>query len=182
MRLNLRPNHISKLKRELMRAGSHEIGGVLGGEHVGPDEFDLVDFSVQRSGGNRSCFVRRPRQHRRFLRRFFDRTGHSYERFNYLGEWHSHPSFEARPSAVDIVQMMNIVNDPDQSAMFAVLLIVRLDAPGELELSATFFRRSTDAEPADVAVLGAIAPKIGLGSRPNMIARTLLTWIAGWRD
>src|SRR6266516_1696846 len=100
--LHLESNHVMKLAQELRRSGRREIGGVLVGEHIGIDNFRLVDFSVQRSGGTQACFVRRPEEHHQFMEAFFSRTGNEFERFNYLGEWHSHPSFPAYPSTVDV--------------------------------------------------------------------------------
>ena len=138
--LQLNPDHIAKLTKELQRAGHREIGGVLVAEHIGADLFRLVDFSVQRSGGTAACFVRRPEHHKRFVAAFFRRTKDDFERFNYLGEWHSHPSFSADPSGVDVAQMQAIVEGGPEAPLFAVLLVLRLRATGGLELSAQAFR------------------------------------------
>ncbi len=56
---------------------------------------------------------------------FFCETGHQYDRFNYLGEWHSHPRFPVTPSAQDVESMVDLVNG-ERGIDFAVLLIVRL--------------------------------------------------------
>lgn len=140
MIVSLPPDLALKLQRELRRAGTREIGGVLVGEHVGDGEFRIADISVQRSGGTASCFVRHPAMHQRFLQKFYRRTG-SFERFNYLGEWHSHPSFSLRPSVVDRRQMQIIVESDDSAALFALLMITRLDSRGELAATANVFAR-----------------------------------------
>lgn len=129
-----------KLKAELARAGSNEIGGVLAAENLGGGAFEIVDLSVQRSGGGFASFVRKFGQHDRFMRRFFDRTGHRYERFNYFGEWHSHPSFPALPSVVDGKQMQLLLREPDQKVNFLVLLVVKAEKCG-IEASAHAFAR-----------------------------------------
>lgn len=129
-----------KLKAELMRAGSNEIGGVLAAENLGGGVFEIVDISVQRTGGGFASFVRKFGQHDRFMRRFFGRTGHCYERFNYLGEWHSHPSFPALPSTVDGRQMQLLLREPDQKANFLVLLVVKAGKNG-IEASAHAFAK-----------------------------------------
>lgn len=129
-----------KLKAELARAGSNEIGGVLAAENLGGGAFEIVDLSVQRSGGGFASFVRKFGQHDRFMRRFFDRTGHRYERFNYFGEWHSHPSFLALPSGVDGRQMQLLLREPEQKANFLVLLVVKGGKSG-IEASAHAFAR-----------------------------------------
>jgi len=102
MKLLLPDTVENQLKRELRAAGRREIGGVLLGELVGPGVFRVAEITVQRTGGTSSTFVRIPRLHAEAIQAFFRRTGHRYERFNYLGEWHSHPSYPTRPSASDL--------------------------------------------------------------------------------
>lgn len=132
---------ISRLRSELRRAGSNEIGGVLAGEDLLDGRFLVVDISVQRNGGGFAHFVRDPSVHRRFMRRFFARTGNQYGRYNYLGEWHSHPSFSTQPSSTDARQMQRLIEDEDQHANFLILVIAKLDRIGEVEASAHAFRR-----------------------------------------
>ena len=55
----------------------------------------------------------------------FCRTGNDFRRFNYLGEWHSHPSFSAHPSREDIATMTDLVEN-GEGITFAALMIVRL--------------------------------------------------------
>jgi [CysO sulfur-carrier protein]-S-L-cysteine hydrolase len=133
---------VERLERELRRAGRTEIGGLLMGEHVRDELFRLVDLTVQRSGGTHACFIRRPEDHNAQLEKFFAETGNDFSRFNYMGEWHSHPSFEPLPSDTDIRTMQSMVEDPDAGVNFLVLMVCRM-ASGRrrvLELTATAFR------------------------------------------
>jgi hypothetical protein len=66
------------------------------------------------------------------LRAFFQRAQHDYTRFNYIGEWHSHPSFEPIPSLRDDTSMREIIQDPEVGANFVVLLIVKLNQAGQI--------------------------------------------------
>jgi [CysO sulfur-carrier protein]-S-L-cysteine hydrolase len=135
------PNRVeTQWKQVLGVAGRREIGGVLLGELVRPGMFKLLEITIQRSGGTIFHFVRDPKLHRGAIQRFFKRTGHKYERFNYLGEWHSHPLFPTRPSRADLRSMYRIVTDPDVGANFATLVIVRLTSSCDLEMSACAFR------------------------------------------
>jgi len=109
----------------LNQAGVREVGGVMMGEHVEAEVFKVVEVTVQQAG-TVTTFVRLIWSAVTSLRRFFARTGHQYTRFNYLGEWHSHPSFRLHPSDRDSATMWGIVEDPEVGATFAVLLIVRL--------------------------------------------------------
>lgn len=132
---------VRKLKRELRAAGRNEIGGVLAAEQIADGKFLVKDLSVQRDGTPTS-FVRDPAQHRRFMRRFHLLTGNQPERFNYLGEWHSHPSFVALPSLSDLHQMHAEIYDPKQRSTFLVLLIAKLGPDGSLIGSTHAFRRA----------------------------------------
>lgn len=120
------------------------------GEHVREGVFRVVDVSVQRSGGSHTQFVRDPANHDVQLRSFFARTGQDFTRFNYLGEWHSHPTFEPLPSAVDIATMQSLVEDPKVGANFLILLIATLTAGRRIDVSAMAF--TPNALPVTVAI------------------------------
>ncbi|MBT3067968.1 Mov34/MPN/PAD-1 family protein [Rhodoferax sp. U11-2br] len=123
------------LRKALKAAGTDECGGVLMGEHVGPGHFAVRHLSVQ-GGGRFASFVRQTQSALRALRKFFNQSGHDYERFNYLGEWHSHPSFSVQPSPTDHQSMLDIVMDVRVGANFVVLLIFKVSHQGDLEGSA----------------------------------------------
>ena len=137
------PHDIAERMRKEMRcAGGIEIGGVLMGEHVSEGTFRLEDIAVQRYGGSRFGFLRYPEAHAAQLASFFERKGRHYTKFNYLGEWHSHPNATADASTRDIEEMAQIVEDPEVGVWFAVLLIVRLEPFTRLKGTATVFVRS----------------------------------------
>jgi integrative and conjugative element protein (TIGR02256 family) len=141
MKILLAPPVVKRLRRELRSAGNREIGGLLMGEDLGNGDFKVVEISVQRSGGTEACFIRKPKDHQTELDTFFARTGNDYSRFNYLGEWHSHPSFTSNPSMPDLATMLAIVNDPAAGSNFLVLLIARL-AGKQVEATATLFTKT----------------------------------------
>jgi [CysO sulfur-carrier protein]-S-L-cysteine hydrolase len=145
--------HIERLTGELKRAGSREIGGVLVGEHLDGDRFALLDFSVQRRGGGRAHFKRDPAKAARFVRKAIAKSGGDANRVNYLGEWHSHPNCSALPSGIDRLQMREIVEDPEASAHFSVLMIVGLVGRC-FEMSMTLFRPGTLEVPVTLEFTG----------------------------
>ena len=65
MQLLLPSQLIQRLLSELKRAGNRKIGGLLMGEHVRDEVFRIVNISVQRSGGDRACFIRHPKDHQK---------------------------------------------------------------------------------------------------------------------
>jgi len=172
MQLLLTPQIIKHLQHELRRAGSREIGGLLMGEYLGEEVFRVAEVSVQRTGGSHSCFVRNPTAHKDQLEKFFARTGNDYARFNYLGEWHSHPSFEPMPSPIDLQTMQSIVDDPNAGANFLVLLIPRLNGRRDIEMTATAFRAGT--RPLAVPILAEPHPQNRGGRRVSRWLRKIL--------
>jgi integrative and conjugative element protein (TIGR02256 family) len=128
------------LRPALRRAGRREIGGVLMGEQIAPSHFRVVDLTIDTITGGDAHFVRDQAHHDAALEAFFASTGNNYARFNYLGEWHSHPSFPVRPSFTDIASMRALV-EGERDIEFAVLLIVRLDAYVCLRHTLSFFAR-----------------------------------------
>ena len=117
----------AKFVAELERAKTKEIGGVLMGEHTGENCFRLREVTVQRRGGGYAHFLRLVPDFISSLRGFFAAHKNDYKRFNYLGEWHSHPSFAPVPSFQDSRSMREIIDDPETGAHFAALLIIKME-------------------------------------------------------
>lgn len=115
----------------LRKAGLREIGGILMGEHAGQNLFIIREMTVHRRGAFAS-FIRRIEDAIGRIHAFFHETGHDYARFNYIGEWHSHPSFAPYPSRTDDQSVLQIVQDESVGANFVVLLIAKLGSDGEL--------------------------------------------------
>lgn len=129
--LILPPQQRNLLLTALREAGRYEVGGILMGEHIGPDIFTVRGITVHRRG-TLASFVRRIEDAIGRLRKFFRETGHDYARFNYIGEWHSHPSFAPYPSNRDDLSILRIVQDETVGANFTALLIVKLARDGAL--------------------------------------------------
>jgi proteasome lid subunit RPN8/RPN11 len=146
------PHEIQRqLLGDLRKAGKREIGGLLLGEHIASDRFKVVEITVQHTGGGVATFRRDPTLHRAAIEAFFKRTGCDYQRFNYLGEWHSHPSFATRPSLCDAQEMGALLADPNLGTSFAVLLIARQTMFGGLDANAYVFQLGQ--EPRHVRVM-----------------------------
>lgn len=137
-----------KMLRNLNRAGWREIGGVLMAEQLADGHFRIADFSVDPRTGTGAHFVRDPKHHDAALSAFFERTGKEYSRFNYLGEWHSHPNFPAIPSGEDRLSMLDLV-ESEASIPFSLLLVVRSRWRVMLELSAALFQRGGHVSEVD---------------------------------
>lgn len=150
----LPPPAIETLAQALQRSGHREVGGLLMAEHTGNNHFTVREITVQRRGSF-AAFVRSLTDALSSLRQFFARTGHDYTRFNYLGEWHSHPSFAPVPSGQDDASMRQIVCDPSVGANFAVLLIVKLDDRGAVVGTVHTYLPTGEKLPSDLVLEGA---------------------------
>jgi hypothetical protein len=123
--IHVLPEVHAAIRKACQRAGQREVGGMLFAEHRAKDEFIVVEATVGKVG-TLSSFLRKLTDGLSRLDSFFRRTRHDYARFNYLGEWHSHPAFTLHPSVTDDATMFQIVNDPATGARFAVSMIVKL--------------------------------------------------------
>jgi integrative and conjugative element protein (TIGR02256 family) len=141
MRIELTASAMREIREALRKAGDSEVGGILMAEQLAAGRFCITDVSVDQVAGSRASFRRDPTTHRQTLEAFYARNGHDYERFNYLGEWHSHPTFSVRPSSTDVQTMTDIVNAETSTITFAALLIVRLRWLLSIDHSLTLFAR-----------------------------------------
>ena len=141
MRIELAPDIEKRLRKALRQAGRREIGGMLFAEQLAPAHFRLMDFSIDLYSGTHTNFQRDPRVHQQALDAFFEKTGRDFSRFNYLGEWHSHPSFAVNPSIEDVQTMVDLVENPRSAITFALLLIVRTRLRFWMGYSLTVFAR-----------------------------------------
>lgn len=117
----------------------HETGGILMGEHIDTNRFRVTSVTIQQKHGSVFSFRRVIKEILEPLRSFFNATNHNYQRFNYLGEWHSHPSFTLEPSSADCETMWDIVEDPHVGARFAILLIFKVNDGCQLDGTVTVF-------------------------------------------
>lgn len=144
MRLKLPADQVRALHSALRNAGTREIGGQIFGEQLAPSDFLASEITFQKRPGTFARFVVDVIQAARDAVRFFERTDFQYKRYNYIGEWHSHPSFSVLPSSIDFATMQGLVSDPEFKGSFAILMITRLDE-GNLYCRAWVF------DPAGVA-------------------------------
>ena len=152
MKLRVASQTIDDWATALKRARHREIGGILFGEHVGDADFRIVEATIQARGGNEVTFWRKAGKARRDFKSMSRRYGNDPERFNYLGEWHSHPHAPAVPSHVDEITMFQLLSDPETTVNFLILLINCLNEQSKLELSAVAYLASGQKIPCNIVV------------------------------
>jgi integrative and conjugative element protein (TIGR02256 family) len=141
MKIEIAPEVVARLRQALRNAGRREIGGMMFAEQLAPGSFRLIAVSLDPLSGSSSHFRRDPGAHQKALTAFFEETGRDYGRYNYLGEWHSHPSYSVSPSTEDMETMQMLVDDETSVITFAFLLIVRQRFRFWIDHSFTLFVR-----------------------------------------
>ena len=143
MRLRISSELIEQWRADLSRAGAREIGGVLFGEQLAEGDFRIVKAMRQRfPGGTATSFHRHGSSARRQILALHKKFGSDPERFNYLGEWHSHPNAPVWPSRQDEVTMYKLLADQGESVNFLILMILRLDDQRRVQIGAMTFLSS----------------------------------------
>ena len=148
LRVTVPPDVQATVVTALKCAGPRERGGVLMGEHVGKNHFVVRRLTVQKPGAV-AAFVRGLGGVVRAIKAYCRSNGNDYTRFNYLGEWHSHPLFSVQPSSKDHATMRELATDRSVGANFLVLLVVRLQGQ-RLEGSAHTYLPDGSVHPSNL--------------------------------
>lgn len=149
MKVELTKEVRERMMSSLVTAKRREIGGILMAEQVEPGKFRIIDFSVDDVTGDNNHFIRSPDHHRIALDAFFARTGNEYARYNYLGEWHSHPNHVPLPSTTDIISMQDLLREEEEIS-FAVLLVIKRSWLRQFLCSATLFTKNE--KPSEIQI------------------------------
>jgi len=133
---------VERLGADLARAAHREIGGILFGEQLAEGDFRIVAVSSQTGGGTRASFRRNGSKAQKQTRFLHQKFGDDPRRFNYLGEWHSHPNAPAVPSLRDEQTMWQLLDGQGNAVNFLVLIIVRLAGQQKMEIGAQVYLKS----------------------------------------
>ena len=138
MKIILPTKIVQQLRYSMFFAGRREIGGILMAEDLGNQSFRVSDISIDMNSGTYCSFFRNAIEHDQALAKFHEINAGQHNRYNYLGERHTHPSFTVQPSLQDLEAMADLV-DGGGGVDFAVLLIARIKWFCKFECSAQLF-------------------------------------------
>lgn len=139
LKLTIPRAQLKKMQICLKEGGIREIGGWLAAEQIAPGDFKLVGFTVDFEVGTWDHFESVPGSHTEQLDEILTENENRSGRVDYLGEWHSHPTFPPVPSTMDLAAMTNMVENSGPA--FAALIIVRMLDTTSIEASITTFQR-----------------------------------------
>lgn len=97
------PKEISnKLIEVIVQHNPYEIKGSFYAEQIKENFFIIDDVYVSEISGNRffSNLIVNAR-YKKFERDYYSKKNFIYTKYNYIGDWHSHPSYECIPSDYD---------------------------------------------------------------------------------
>ncbi len=114
-----------KLKKELNRMGFYETRGSFFAERVNDDLFVINDIYFSRKQGTVS-FIQMiiGSDYHRFQNIYHKKHKFEYKKFNFIGDWHSHPSFSCNPSRYDVKEAKDDLEH--SNANFIVQCILKL--------------------------------------------------------
>lgn len=112
------------IHQALEKFGDNEIGGILIGYKKAENHFAISEATIadDASSFSLAAFVREPFKSMRALLKSYKARSH-----NYIGEWHSHPTFSLYPSPHDVKTMRGILADAGYGVSFALLIITKLE-------------------------------------------------------
>lgn len=127
-----------KISEALEKYGDYEIGGMLIGNQKGRNYFSILDTTIADDIGKFSIgsFIREPMKSLKIIIQSFKK-----KKYNYIGEWHSHPGFDLYPSKGDIATMQGILADPGYGVNFVLLIITKLKN-GKVDMGGFLFHKS----------------------------------------
>lgn len=153
--LTVRRSQLAELQTHLKKGGHREIGGWLVAEQTAPDKFELVGLTVDLEAGTRDRFDSLTEPHSQQMDRILLENSGRAGRVDYLGEWHSHPTFPPIPSEIDVAAMTDMVENSGPS--FAALVIVRLLPNASIQATITTFQRGQGPEAGQLIVEDAVS-------------------------
>ncbi len=128
----------AKIERALRQSGDFETGGILIGNKIEDNSFEIVDVSVSNEDNKYSIasFIRGIKKSDMLLRKHYKRKSGYY-----IGEWHSHPKFSLSPSRQDIATMFGILADDNYGVSFSILMITKMNND-KLDYQGYFFHEN----------------------------------------
>jgi len=145
------PQKITNAIQETIRKTQpKEIKGAFYAKQNNDESFSIDGLFVSEYiGTNFFCKLLIDKRYRDFEKRYFKERNYEYKKYNYIGDWHSHPEFACIPSLYDI----NEANDDlkKSNANFVVQFIFKLE-DGVLIGSAFLFNKKFSSEKINLII------------------------------
>jgi len=140
-----------RLIKQISKYSPLETKGALFAEDLGNDTFKIDEVYLEPKPGT-TTFVKLYINHEyvTFQKNYHKLRKNNFSKYNYIGDWHSHPLFECFPSSYDVSE---VEKDMKQSnAIFLVQLILKV-LKGKLVGNAFYYTRETSAKKIKLTIL-----------------------------
>lgn len=125
MKIVIKKEVTSKIYETVQLAGINEIKGSCYAFHKDNDLFEIEETYISQQKGTFSfsnliinC------KYNLFEKRYYKKHRNNFKEHNYIGDWHSHPSFKLKPSNYDIEEVNSeLINS---NANFLIQIIVKI--------------------------------------------------------
>ena len=115
-----------KIQNKLNKSRSNESKGACFAFRMSNDCYLIEDVFISKEKGT-FCFsnLKINFRYKRFEKNYFRKHNFDYLNHNYIGDWHSHPSFECKPSNYDKKEAFEELKK--SNANFLIQLILKMD-------------------------------------------------------
>jgi len=116
----------SLIKKHIDKYSPLETKGALFAEHLGDNIFKIDSVYLEPKPGT-TTYVKLVvnRVYQAFQNSFHKKHQYHFSKFNYIGDWHSHPLFECIPSSFDVEEVQKDLKN--SNANFLVQLILKVN-------------------------------------------------------
>lgn len=118
-RILIEPEVLNGLRAFRQASADDEAGGILLGYHR-PPHLHIVEYTAPAAGDKRSRyqFDRCDPFHRDYAIR---RWKASRNKLDCLGEWHTHPETDPRPSGIDTAEWLRVLSETRRTRIFIIV-------------------------------------------------------------
>lgn len=141
----------AKIYNQVIKYSPNETKGALFAKKISNELFEIDDIYIEKNVGS-FAFVTliNNKKYQKFQKTYHEKNNNDYVRHNYIGDWHSHPSFELNPSSFDIKEVKEDLKA--SNAKFLIQIIVKAENENLIG-NAFYFNRKVFAKKIDLIIL-----------------------------
>ncbi len=120
------PQKITKIiYNQVKKHSPNETKGALFARRINDELFEIDAVYLEKKIGSFAFVVLENNSKYKEFQKKYNKTHHfDFKNHNYIGDWHSHPSFELIPSGYDIKEVQNDLEK--SNANFLIQIIVKV--------------------------------------------------------
>lgn len=139
-----------KIFNQVKKCRLNETKGALFACKISDEIFEVDDVYIEKKIGS-FAFVElvNNEKYQVYQKCYHEKNGYDYVNHNYIGDWHSHPSFELYPSSFDMAEVKKDLKK--SNAKFLVQIIVKISNE-KLTGNAFYYDRRVTAKQIELII------------------------------